>query len=328
MNQNNNDKNVKSISFKIVLFFKNLFILKNVTKKNNLKLLILFDFYSYILGSVYKIFIDRKIKTILYINVPVQKYLSLKSFLSKNLLWLIFKNTLFSVDAIVFMSKGLRKNFKQTFSISTKIESKVLYQSVSQIRSINFNLHFNYNNNRKFTILSYGRFDRQKDFETIIKSYKMLDSYIIEKSRLLIVGEGSKKNDYNKLIGLDPNIIIKPWNTNIYKLLRKSQLFVFSSNFEGFGIAILESLNCGIPVLASDTQYGPNEILDNGKYGKLFSAHNVSVLKNLIALSFRDRRMLRKYAILGKARSRYFSPIKQKNELNNFIVKTLKLKES
>jgi len=51
---------------------------------------------------------------------------------------------------------------------------------------------------------------------------------------------------------------------NPFPLLSKSAAFVFPSYSEGFGIAIVEALSCGLPTIASDCPYGPREILAPG----------------------------------------------------------------
>jgi glycosyltransferase involved in cell wall biosynthesis len=48
-----------------------------------------------------------------------------------------------------------------------------------------------------------------------------------------------------------------------------ADLFALSSDYEGFGNVIVESLACGVGVVFTDCQSGPSEILENGKYGSL-----------------------------------------------------------
>jgi glycosyltransferase involved in cell wall biosynthesis len=62
---------------------------------------------------------------------------------------------------------------------------------------------------------------------------------------------------------------LKGNDVNPYRWMKNADLFIFSSRSEGFGLVLLEALYCEVPVIATDCEVGPREILENGKYGKL-----------------------------------------------------------
>lgn len=87
-----------------------------------------------------------------------------------------------------------------------------------------------------------------------------------------IYGDGYLKGQLLYLIKkleLTNRIHILPPTKNIIVEYSKSQMFVLSSDCEGFGLVIIEAMACGIPVVATDCPYGPSEIIDNGKTGLL-----------------------------------------------------------
>ena len=72
------------------------------------------------------------------------------------------------------------------------------------------------------------------------------------------------------------------YQSNPWKFLSKSNLFVLPSIWEGFGNVIVESMLIGIPVISSDCPSGPREILNNGKSGKLFQVGDYNHLANIM----------------------------------------------
>lgn len=138
-------------------------------------------------------------------------------------------------------------------------------------------------------ICSVGRINEgQKDFTTLINSYKKLvDENKIEEN-LVIVGDGPDLElleEYIKKLKLEQRVFFLGRKNNPYVWIDNCKLFVLSTKFEGFGLVLTESMLLNKKVISSNCLVGPKEILENGKYGKLFEIGNVEELSEKILIT-------------------------------------------
>ena len=128
-------------------------------------------------------------------------------------------------------------------------------------------------------IASMGRLSSQKNFELLIEAYSQ--SSIIEKYKLLIIGEGHLKSKLLKDVerkNLANRILFTGQLSNPYPTVANSSFFVNSSSHESFCNVILEALTLSKPVIATDCDYGPSDMVINGENGFLIENDNLSQL--------------------------------------------------
>lgn len=120
-------------------------------------------------------------------------------------------------------------------------------------------------------IIAVGRLTAQKRFDRLIDAFALIAAshpqWYVD-----IYGGGEDSETLIRQIagrGLEERIRILPPTPDIYSQYQSSQFFVMSSDFEGFGLVIIEAMACGIPVVASDCPYGPSEIIADGQTGLL-----------------------------------------------------------
>jgi glycosyltransferase involved in cell wall biosynthesis len=119
-------------------------------------------------------------------------------------------------------------------------------------------------------ILAVGRLYLQKDYPTLIRAFAQVRQ--VRRSRLVILGEGPEADSLNSLIrelGLEENVAMLGFADNPYAYMAKAAVFVLSSAWEGFGNVLVEALAVGTPVVSTNCESGPSEILANGRYGDL-----------------------------------------------------------
>lgn len=112
-------------------------------------------------------------------------------------------------------------------------------------------------------VVTAGRLTEQKGQWHLIRSF----SKVVEKlpdAKLVILGQGEKEEYFKTLIkelNLEKNIFLLGYKANPYLYLEKADLFAFSSLFEGLGNILLEAMACGIPIISTDCDSGPRELL-------------------------------------------------------------------
>ena len=123
----------------------------------------------------------------------------------------------------------------------------------------------------QFRIVCVGRLAPQKRFDRIINAFSLIaDQY--PEWQLDIYGNGELFEELRQQIvrlRLIERVHIFPPTSDIYTEYQRSQFFVLSSDFEGFGLVIVEAMASGIPVVSTDCPYGPSEIIEDGKTGLL-----------------------------------------------------------
>lgn len=103
----------------------------------------------------------------------------------------------------------------------------------------------------KIVLLMVGRYSYQKDQATIIRAMSLLPEHI----ELWLAGYGETEYALNQLIKdhkLEERVFLLGMRTDVPQLLKSSDIVVQSSHIEGFGMAAVEAMAAGKPVVASD----------------------------------------------------------------------------
>jgi glycosyltransferase involved in cell wall biosynthesis len=124
-------------------------------------------------------------------------------------------------------------------------------------------------------ILMVARLDPIKDQGTLLRAFAAVRQ---PGWHLQLVGDGPERERLEILaseLGLDPENVFLGRRSDIPELLGKADLFAFSTTTaEGFGIALIEAMAAGLPILASDVP-ACREVLKDGTSGYLVPAGEV-----------------------------------------------------
>jgi N-acetylgalactosamine-N,N'-diacetylbacillosaminyl-diphospho-undecaprenol 4-alpha-N-acetylgalactosaminyltransferase len=214
-------------------------------------------------------------------------------------------------DQVIAVSEGVKAELIATFAVP-EAKARVIYNPIdtaqiceraSEAPGIRLPRQY---------ILGMGRLVPNKNFRLLIESY--WSSGITE--NLVILGEGSERRELETLVSklrLGERVLLPGYVQNPYPIVRAARMFVSSSNAEGFPNALIEAMALGCPVVATDCDAGPMEILTGkleprptevtlAKYGILVPVNEVKSLADAIRIASReDIREL--YSQRGKQRA-------------------------
>ncbi len=229
---------------------------------------------------------------------------------------IIYKN----YDEIICISNPVKRELTKWIGLENKIQvidNGLTLSNFTRSKRISFPI-----SSRKIINLGMsGRFVLQKDQFTLIRSLVKLPNNVC----VVLFGDGPLKNKLEKLVhelSLHKRVIFKGWVNDIDKALDIIDLYVQSSNWEGFGLSPLEAMAKGVPTIASDVP-GLNEVIGSKRY--LFEKNNVNqLIKKIKYLLYNDKNYLAASDFSIK-RSRNFSDA---NMINNYLERYVNIIES
>ncbi len=207
-----------------------------------------------------------------------------QGFLMRNALILMRRYLYPFATFVIANSVDTREHLLQYCGLSDEhvvcISNPVLPSDLDHLKAQNipnFNHIFHQSN---FVILTVGRLHHQKNQIHLLQAcHELLPTY--PNLKLVILGEGPEYISLSKYIStnrLENHIFILPFQSNPYPFYFRSNLFVLCSLWEGFGNVLVEALACGVPVISTSCNGGPEHILKNGRLGTLVMPNNLEAL--------------------------------------------------
>lgn len=208
-----------------------------------------------------------KLKICLIERTPFQEldiYYNKIDLIKKIIIKLLIRFTFHKADICISNSKYISKIYNKKYNLKFKTIFPPSFDGVF----INKKKYFV---NSKIKFVTVCRLTKEKGLSNLIKIFSKYQKEFC----LDIIGDGPELNNLKTLAYNDhknKNIkflgTISPSKIKFY--LKKYDYYVNFSDFEGFPNTVVESLSVGIPVLASQSHGGINEILSNKKFGFIF----------------------------------------------------------
>lgn len=144
----------------------------------------------------------------------------------------------------------------------------------------------------KHRVIAVGRLDYQKGFDRLIRAWGIIQQHERFKEwQLDIFGQGEWHDMLQQMIvnlGLSDTLHINKPTNLIGKEYAQSSLIVMTSNYEGFGMVLVEAMACGVPAIAFDCKCGPKDIINNNENGILVHNGDIQGLADAMMRLMKD----------------------------------------
>lgn len=120
-----------------------------------------------------------------------------------------------------------------------------------------------------FIVLSVGELLPRKNHRVMLYALEQLKDRNVH---YLICGKGQLEHDLRVLaeqLGIADQVHFLGYRADVIRICRQADVFALPSLREGLGLAGLEAMFCGLPILSSDTS-GPRDYMKNGKTGFMY----------------------------------------------------------
>jgi glycosyltransferase involved in cell wall biosynthesis len=118
--------------------------------------------------------------------------------------------------------------------------------------------------NETFVIGTVGRLVHEKGIDRLVKVFRTVFSRWYDSVRLVIVGDGPDREAIEKLAGDDARIYFAGAQENVAPYYCAFDTYVSPARYEPFGLAILEAMAAGCPLVVTRTQ-GPSAFLTDSR---------------------------------------------------------------
>lgn len=216
---------------------------------------------------------------------------------------------------LISLSHGVLRDYQQKIVLpkKTKVIPNLVQLSSEPFSNIDI---------EKVNILSVGRLAEQKDYFTALKVIQRLRNHYGIKLSYKIVGNGEleqKLRDLSAELGIDDVVSFEGYRKNVEDYYRNANIFLLTSQYEGFGNVIVEAQSYGLPVVSTDCDYGPNEILVDELSQWLAPVGDIHTLTELLYRIIENQIEWRNISVKSYHNSKRFDHGKLAQEYIDFI---------
>lgn len=228
-------------------------------------------------------------------------------------------NAYLKMDKIICVSENSKISLLKLYpELINKIEvifNPIDKENILKNSQENINLEKN-----KINVITIGRLIKIKGYDILLQAHNKLIKEGLDYN-LIILGEGLERNNLEKYIkenNLENKTQLLGFKENPYPYLKKSDIFISSSRYEGYPLVLCEAICLEKPIIATNCN-GSKEILENGKYGILTEIENVEDLAKKMKEMILNKTLRQKYSNLSKERAEKLDMEKVIKEIINLF---------
>ncbi|MCX4582165.1 glycosyltransferase family 4 protein [Streptomyces sp. NBC_01481] len=160
------------------------------------------------------------------------------------------------------------------------------------------------------TVVVAGRLASEKKYQVLIEAFGKVVAARPEWT-LRICGWGNQKDRLRRKIdelGLYNSVHLMGPRSPIEPEWVKGAIAVSTSRHESFGMTLVEAMRCGLPVVSTDCDYGPREIIEDGVDGLLVPVGDVEAIADALLKLIDDEELRRRMGAAALRNARRFAP--------------------
>lgn len=174
-------------------------------------------------------------------------------------------------------------------------------------------------NAEDFLVLSVGELNVNKNHQVILRAIAKLNDKNIH---YILCGKGDQREFLEKLaeeLGIRERVHFLGYRKDVFDICKQTNVFAFPSIREGLGLAALEAMYIGIPLVTSNSR-GPVDFMENGKTGYIVDTDDIMGYSVAIHKLLTDKTICEKMSEYNREKSRLYGLENIKKEILELII--------
>ena len=282
--------------------------LRKYIKKNNIDAIISNTWFESFIAKMASLFCGRNVKIVSVVHIRP----NLWGFKENDIIRKMFsKIALSSSEKVIAVSNELKDAMIEEKWVKrskvTTIYNPVIFDEYIDNKNI---VYRDIENKENIEVAIIGWIQTRKAQDIIVKAFNCLEDI---NYTLNFIGGVDEEAYNNEVLGLINKFNlqdkVKFWGVrnDVFDILNEMDVLISASRGEALPTVIIEALYSETPIISSDCDYGPKEILNNGEYGLIFEVDNYEELALCFKKMVSDNKLYNKFISTSKERSKLFS---------------------